>query len=92
MAHVVKYHPSISLLEQYSDGTLAPELCLIVAAHLDFCPHCQTLHHDIEADLGCELAMQQLVLPQPVCDVHSVAIRAHQLRTFLSLHHDLKPS
>lgn len=59
MAHVVKYHPSISLLEQYSDGTLAPELCLIVAAHLDFCPHCQTLHRDIEADLGCELAMQK---------------------------------
>ncbi len=59
MAHVVKYHPSISLLEQYSEGTLAPELCLIHAAHLDFCPHCQTLHRDIEADLGCELAMQK---------------------------------
>ncbi len=64
MAHVVKYHPSISLLEQYSDGTLAPELCLIVAAHLDFCPHCQTLHHDIEADLGCELAMHQAPLAE----------------------------
>ncbi|WP_306521467.1 ChrR family anti-sigma-E factor [Rheinheimera sp.] len=58
MAHVVKYHPSISLLEQYSEGTLAAELALVVAAHLDFCPHCQTLHRDIEADLGCELAMQ----------------------------------
>lgn len=58
MAHVVKYHPSISLLEQYSEGTLAAEVALIVAAHLDFCPHCQSLHRDIEADLACTLAQQ----------------------------------
>lgn len=56
MAHVVKYHPSLSLLEQYTEGTLAPEVALIVAAHLDFCPHCQSLHRDIEADMGCSLA------------------------------------
>ncbi len=60
MAHMVKYHPSISLLEQYSEGTLSAGVALVVAAHLDFCPHCQTLHRDIEADLGCELAMQKL--------------------------------
>jgi putative transcriptional regulator len=60
MAHMVKYHPSISLLEQYSEGTLSAGVALVVAAHLDFCPHCQTLHRDIEADLGCELATQQL--------------------------------
>jgi putative transcriptional regulator len=58
MAHVVKYHPSISLLEQYSEGTLAAEVALVVAAHLDFCPHCQSLHRDIEADLACHLAQQ----------------------------------
>ncbi len=52
MAHVVKFHPSLSLLEQYSEGTLTPEVALVVAAHLDFCPHCQSLHRDIEADLA----------------------------------------
>ncbi len=58
MAHVVKFHPSLSLLEQYSEGTLTPEVALVVAAHLDFCPHCQSLHRDIEADLACSLAQQ----------------------------------
>lgn len=60
MAHVVKYHPSISLLEQYSEGTLSAEVALVVAAHLDFCPHCQSLHRDIEADLACHLAQQSV--------------------------------
>lgn len=58
MAHAVKFHPSLSLLEQYTEGTLAAEVALVVAAHLDFCPHCQLLHHDIEADIGCQLAQQ----------------------------------
>jgi putative transcriptional regulator len=58
MAHVVKFHPSLSLLEQYTEGTLAAELSLVVAAHLDFCPHCQLLRHDIEADIGGQLAQQ----------------------------------
>ncbi len=58
MAHAVKFHPSLSLLEQYTEGTLAAELSLVVAAHLDFCPHCQLLRHDIEADIGCQLAQQ----------------------------------
>jgi putative transcriptional regulator len=58
MAHAVKYHPSLSLLEQYTEGTLAAEVALIVAAHLDFCPHCQQLRHDIEADIGCQLEQQ----------------------------------
>jgi putative transcriptional regulator len=58
MAHVVKFHPSLNLLEQYSEGTLTPEVALVVAAHLDFCPHCQSLHRDIEADLACTLAQQ----------------------------------
>lgn len=60
MAHVVKYHPSISLLEQYSEGTLSAPVALVVATHLDFCPHCRALHRDVEADLGCELAMQKV--------------------------------
>lgn len=58
MAHVVKFHPSLSLLEQYSEGTLTAEVALVVAAHLDFCPHCQSLHRDIEADLACSFAQQ----------------------------------
>ncbi|RVU37656.1 cupin domain-containing protein [Rheinheimera riviphila] len=61
MAHAVKFHPSLSLLEQYTEGTLAAELSLVVAAHLDFCPHCQQLRHDIEADIGCQLAQQKAV-------------------------------
>lgn len=58
MAHAVKFHPSLSLLEQYTEGTLAAEVALVVAAHLDFCPHCQMLRRDIEADIGCQLAHQ----------------------------------
>ena len=56
MTHSVKHHPSISLLELYCDGSLNAEVALLVATHLDYCPHCQQLCHDIEADLGGQLA------------------------------------
>ena len=52
MGNSVKHHPSLSLLEQFCDGSLTPEVALLVATHLDFCPHCQRLSKDIEADLA----------------------------------------
>ena len=56
MGNSVKHHPSLSLLEQFCDGSLTPEVALLVATHLDFCPHCQRLSKDIEADLACSFA------------------------------------
>lgn len=65
MTQHVKHHPSISLLEMYCDGSLGAEVALLVAAHLDYCPHCQQLRQDIENELGLELAASQV---QPVQD------------------------
>mgnify|MGYP006172239823 CR=1 FL=1 len=56
MTQSVNHHPSISLLELYCDGSLNAEVALLVATHLDYCPHCQQLRHDIETDLGAQLA------------------------------------
>lgn len=68
MTQHVNHHPSINLLELYCDGSLNAEVALLVAAHLDFCPHCQQLRHDIETDLGGQLAASS---PLPT-EVHSV--------------------
>lgn len=88
MAHAVKYHPSLSLLEQYTEGTLAAEVALVVAAHLDFCPHCQQLRHDIEADIGCQLA-QQAAAPADHADWQQMlqSILAQQSTDALPKHH-----
>lgn len=56
MGNSVKHHPSLSLLEQFCDGSLTSEVALLVATHLDFCPHCKRLSKDIEADLACSFA------------------------------------
>ena len=50
MSQNVNHHPSISLLELYCDGSLTSEVALLVATHLEFCPHCQQLKADIETD------------------------------------------
>lgn len=55
MPHTVKHHPSLSVLEQYCDGSLTAEVALVVAAHIDLCPHCQQLTRDIEADAASQL-------------------------------------
>ncbi len=61
MTHVVKHHPGMALLEQYVEGSLSAEVALIVAAHIDFCPHCQSLTKDIQADAAAQLAQSPLV-------------------------------
>ncbi len=58
MTNSIKHHPSLSLLEQYSDGTLTAEISLLVATHLDFCPHCRQLTRDIETDQACSFAQE----------------------------------
>ena len=35
MAHAIKFHPGIALLEQYAEGTLSGDVALAVAAHID---------------------------------------------------------
>lgn len=56
MIHAVKHHPALELLEQYIEASLAPELSLAIAAHLDLCPHCQRIKMDLEAEAGAQLA------------------------------------
>ena len=56
MIHAVKHHPALELLEQYIEASLAPELSLAIAAHLDLCPHCQRIKMDLEAEAGTALA------------------------------------
>lgn len=56
MTHAVKYHPGMMLMEQYVEGTLAPDVALAVATHIDLCPHCQRLCQDIHNDQASSLA------------------------------------
>ncbi|HEY9043192.1 MAG TPA: ChrR family anti-sigma-E factor [Rheinheimera sp.] len=62
MAHAIKYHPGIALLEQFAEGCLSADVALAVSAHIDLCPHCQQLQRDITTDLAGSL-MQQRVKP-----------------------------
>lgn len=62
MVHAIKFHPSLSLLEQHADGTLAADVALAVASHLELCPHCQRLSQDMTVDLATQLAQSQIRL------------------------------
>ena len=60
MAHAIKFHPGMALLEQFVEGSLSGDVALALAAHIDLCPHCQRLSQDISADLGSQLAQQNV--------------------------------
>lgn len=85
MPHTVKHHPSLSVLEQYCDGSLTAEVALVVAAHIDLCPHCQQLTHDIEAD-----AASQWFMPvTQTCDSvsqHDVSLPMQQMLDDIMTH------
>lgn len=90
MAHAIKFHPGMSLLEQHAEGTLSADVALAVAAHIDLCPHCQQLSRDITADLACQLAQQPVktnttdwqqmlndIMAQPQLSKQVAAIQPH---------------
>ena len=60
MAHAIKYHPGIALLEQFAEGCLSADVALAVSAHIDLCPHCQQLQRDITTDLAGSLMQQRV--------------------------------
>lgn len=55
MASDIKFHPGITLMEQYVAGILTTDIALAVAAHIDLCPHCQQLHNDLQHDQASQL-------------------------------------
>lgn len=54
----MSYHPNYALLAAYAEGGLDSAHGLAISAHLEICPHCRDLVHEIEAELG-ELLNQQ---------------------------------
>lgn len=48
---MIKSHPSESYLYRFVAGDLSPALSLVVATHVDMCPHCQNHVTDIEEHL-----------------------------------------
>ena len=60
MAHAIKYHPGMPVLEQFVEGTLGADVALAVSAHIDLCPHCQQLSQDIANDMAAQLTQQSV--------------------------------
>lgn len=60
MAHAIKYHPGMALLEQFVEGTLSADVALAVSAHIDLCPHCQRISHDMHQDFASQFAQQNV--------------------------------
>lgn len=48
---MIKAHPTEALLNSYVAGDLNSATALVVATHLDMCPHCQNIAHEIEHEL-----------------------------------------
>ncbi|TDO95847.1 ChrR family anti-sigma-E factor [Marinomonas balearica] len=51
---MIRYHPSIELLTEYSSGSLSLAKAVAVSAHLEHCKECRTQAHKLEL-VGAEL-------------------------------------
>lgn len=38
---MIKHHPQLSLLKTYCAGELPASISVVIAAHIELCPHCQ---------------------------------------------------
>ncbi|RUO35061.1 ChrR family anti-sigma-E factor [Aliidiomarina soli] len=52
---MIKSHPAQNLLRNYVAGDLNSASALVVATHVDMCPHCQRHCRAIEAELSAEV-------------------------------------
>lgn len=59
---MVKYHPDVRFLTDYTAGSLPRSQALCVAAHLHYCTACKTRVREL-TELGSELFDQQQPLP-----------------------------
>lgn len=59
---MVKYHPELQFLTDYTAGSLPDAQALCVITHLHYCPACKRKLRELTA-LGAELFMQQEPLP-----------------------------
>ncbi len=44
---MIKHHPSHTVLQQFVDGSLPASVSVIVASHVEMCPQCQELVHQL---------------------------------------------
>lgn len=47
---MIKHHPQLSLLKTYCAGELPASISVIIAAHIELCPHCQQQLEALTAD------------------------------------------
>lgn len=57
----MSYHPNYELLAAYAEGQLDSAHGLAISAHLEICPHCRDVVHEVEAELGAKLHQQAAV-------------------------------
>lgn len=56
---MIKHHPTATVLQQFVDGNLPASISIIVASHVEICPHCQ--QHTMQLT---EQAAQSLFEPE----------------------------
>ncbi len=82
------------LLDQYVEGTLAPQTMLAVRAHLSSCASCRSLLHDLKAVDGLLFTTRVPSLPEnftfavmaEVCSQPLPRARQHPVWSFLTLY------
>ncbi|MFI3246501.1 MAG: hypothetical protein R3Y10_08455, partial [Ferrimonas sp.] len=48
----ITHHPNDTLIQQFANGELNDTVALLVAAHIELCPHCQQRQHHYEQQLS----------------------------------------
>ncbi|TRW50530.1 transcriptional regulator [Aliidiomarina halalkaliphila] len=66
----MKFHPSEELLVNYVSGQLNAALAVVVGTHIDMCPRCRAVVHDIEV----HLATRELHQTSPVAEPQLTAM------------------
>ncbi|WP_331458462.1 ChrR family anti-sigma-E factor [Aliidiomarina indica] len=61
----IKFHPSEELLVNYVSGQLNAALAVVVGTHLDMCPRCRSVVHDIEVHLATRELHQTSPMAEP---------------------------
>ncbi len=59
----MSYHPNYALLAAYAEGGLDSAHGLAISAHLEICPHCRDLVHEIENLVSYSISKRPLLSP-----------------------------
>ena len=75
---MINFHPELTHLRAFAEGTCPTNLALMISAHVDLCPRCQAITMQAQEEAGIEAFASKLKAVDPQPDFNDMMLQIMQ--------------